>query len=126
MRKESSTNTINEKRLLEICGTSYALSIIGGRWKPIIIFRLMYGKLRYSELRDSIEGISERMLVQQLRELEADGILTRIVHPQVPPKVEYDLTEDGLSMRSMLSEISAWGTQHKAKHQQVKRVQDPV
>ena len=117
MRKESSTNNINEKRLRELCGTSYALSIIGGRWKPSIICRLMDGKVRYSDLRDSIIGISERMLVQQLRELEKDGILIRIVHPQVPPKVEYELTEDGLCMQPMLSKMSEWGNNHKAKYQ---------
>lgn len=117
MRKESSTNNINEKRLRELCGTSYALSIIGGRWKPTIICRLMDGKVRYSDLRDSIIGISERMLVQQLRELEKDGILIRIVYPQVPPKVEYELTEDGLCMQPMLSKMSEWGNNHKAKYQ---------
>lgn len=120
MRKQSSTNTINEKRLLEMCGTYYALSIIGGRWKPIIIYRLMYGKMRYSELRDAIQGISERMLVQQLRELEGDGLLRRIVHAQVPPKVEYELTEDGLCMQPMLSKMSEWGNNHKAKYQEKK------
>jgi DNA-binding HxlR family transcriptional regulator len=117
MRKESSTNNINEKRLRELCGTSYALSIIGGRWKPTIICRLMDGKVRYSDLRDSIIGISERNLVQQNRAQEKQWIQIRIVHPQVPPKVEYELTEDGLCMQPMLSKMSEWGNNHKAKYQ---------
>lgn len=68
------------------------MRIMGGRWKPAILCRLMHGTMRYNELRKSIEGISERMLVAQLRELEHDGIIARVVYPEVPPKVEYQLS----------------------------------
>lgn len=114
MRKENSTNTLNERRINELCGTAHALSIIGGRWKPTILHLLLLSdKQRFGELRDRIDGISERMLVQQLRELEADGIVSRMVYAEVPPRVEYMLTEAGLSMRAMLEGISQWGIMHK-------------
>jgi DNA-binding HxlR family transcriptional regulator len=115
MRKENSTNARNERNINGACGTAHALSIIGGRWKPTILHHLLLAeKLRFGELRDQIEGISERMLVLQLRELEADGIITRMVYAEVPPRVEYALTDMGLSMREMLESISRWGVMHKA------------
>jgi DNA-binding HxlR family transcriptional regulator len=116
MRKESSTNSLNEKKLREVCATVYTLSIIGGRWKPTILHILLHGKQRFSQLRDILPNISERMLSQQLKELEKDGIITRIVHAEVPPRVEYELTADGLSMQQMLRSISEWGVTHKRKH----------
>jgi DNA-binding HxlR family transcriptional regulator len=113
MRKESSTNAINEKQINDSCGMAYSLSVIGGRWKPAILCRLMHNRMRYSDLRNSIEGISERMLVAQLRELEEAMVVKRIVYPVVPPKVEYELTELGLSMKPMLRAMSAWGNLHR-------------
>ncbi len=114
MRKENSTNSRNERTINAVCGTAHALSIIGGRWKPTILHHLLVSeKLRFGELRDQIRGISERMLVLQLRELEADGIITRMVYAEVPPRVEYALTDVGLSMREMLESISQWGMMHK-------------
>jgi DNA-binding HxlR family transcriptional regulator len=115
MRKESSTNAYNEKQILNGCGMAVSLSIIGGRWKPAILCRLAYGAMRYSELRDAIGSISERMLVAQLRELEKDRIIERIVYPEVPPRVEYKLTEIGMSMRPMLDAMSDWGNQYREK-----------
>lgn len=113
MRKENSTNSINESRLNLLCGMSRALSVIGGRWKPSILFSLTDGRKRYNELRKDIPGVSERMLVAQLRELEADGLVARTVHPEVPPRVEYELTALGKSTQPMLREISAWGAKHR-------------
>ncbi|RZJ80041.1 MAG: HxlR family transcriptional regulator [Flavobacterium sp.] len=109
MRKETSTNTINEKQILDSCGMAYSLTVVGGRWKPAILCRLMHGTMRYSELKKSIEGISERMLVSQLRELESDGLIKRVVYPEVPPRVEYQLTELGSTMEPMLIAMSDWG-----------------
>lgn len=94
---------------------AFALSVIGGRWKPAILCRLAHGAMRYSELRDSIENISERMLVAQLRELEKDSIVRRIVYAEVPPRVEYELTEIGRSMKPMLNAMSAWGNAYRDK-----------
>jgi len=113
MRKTSSSNAFNERELNENCGMSYALSILGGRWKPAVLWQLLDGKKRYSVLRKAIPNVSERMLVSQLRELENDGILRRIVYAEVPPRVEYELTELGLSMQPVLQSISDWGNMHR-------------
>jgi DNA-binding HxlR family transcriptional regulator len=113
MRKENSSNAINERKLRGDCGTAYTLSLIGGRWKPSILWRLLDGKLRYSELKKSITGISERVLVLQLRELENDHLVKRVVYPEVPPRVEYELTPLGWSMETLLQQISDWGTLHR-------------
>lgn len=114
MRKETSSNALNEKKINATCGMGYALSLIGGRWKSNILWRLLNSdKLRYSELRRLIPGISERMLVSQLRELEADQLILRVVYPEVPPRVEYALTDLGKSMRPMLQSISDWGEMHR-------------
>lgn len=115
MRKLNSTNAQNEVQLLRTCGMDYALSIIGGRWKPTILFSLLKGKMRYNELNKSIPGISERMLVAQLRELEKHGMVKRIIYPEVPPRVEYELTKLGLSAESMLKSMSEWGNMHRKK-----------
>lgn len=115
MRKETSTNAINEKQINDSCGMAYSLSVLGGRWKPAILCRLMYKTMRYSDLKNSIDQISERMLVSQLRELEADLVVKRTVYPVVPPRVEYELTELGLSMKPMLKAMSDWGNMHRTK-----------
>lgn len=115
MRKESSTNAINEKQINDSCGMAYSLSVLGGRWKPAILCRLMHQTMRYSDLKNSIEQISERMLVSQLRELEADQVVKRTVYPVVPPRVEYELTELGLSMQPMLKAMSDWGNMHRSR-----------
>jgi len=109
MRKNTSTNALNEKHLIDTCGMVVTLRVIGGRWKPTILCRLVNGTMRYSELKKSIEGISERMLVAQLRELEQDGILRRLVYAEVPPRVEYEITEFGHTMRPMLDAMADWG-----------------
>lgn len=113
MRKETSMNAFNEKLINDSCGMAFSMTIIGGRWKPAILCRLSYGTMRYGELKKSIEGISERMLVAQLRELEKDQIIARIVYPEVPPRVEYQLTELGHSMKPMLNAMSEWGNQYR-------------
>lgn len=115
MRKESSTNAQNEAYLLRNCGMDYALSIIGGRWKPTILCRLLKCKMRYNELLKSIPGISERMLVAQLRELEKDDLVRRIIYKEVPSRVEYELTTLGLSTEPMIKSMSKWGNMHRIK-----------
>lgn len=115
MRKNTSTNAFNEKQINDSCGMAYSLSVIGGRWKPAILCRLLYGKMRYSDLKKDIENISERMLVAQLRELETDQVVKRIVYPVVPPRVEYELTALGLTMKPMLKSMSDWGNMHRSQ-----------
>ncbi len=110
--KESSTNQIN-KKVLEVCPVTRTLNMIGGRWKPIILFNLTGGKLRYNELRKRMPNISEKMLIQQLRELEQDNLVSRIVHPVVPPHVEYQLTKVGREMSPILDAMAQWGMKHK-------------
>jgi DNA-binding HxlR family transcriptional regulator len=115
MRKDNSTNAVNERMINASCGMAFALNIIGGRWKPAILCRLQFGPMRYGELKRSIEGISERMLVAQLRELEKDHIVQRHVYPEVPPRVEYALTELGNSMKPMFDAMSDWGNMYRSK-----------
>jgi DNA-binding HxlR family transcriptional regulator len=110
MRKASSTNTINRQSLETECGMAHTISLIGGRWKLSILGLLLdFGKLRYSELKSGLRGISEKMLSSQLKELENDNLIIRTVHPQVPPKVEYELSEKGESLRKILKEMTIWG-----------------
>jgi DNA-binding HxlR family transcriptional regulator len=113
MRKETSTNAFNEKMIIDGCGMAFSLAVIGGRWKPAILCGLSYGTMRYGELKKSIVGISERMLVAQLRELEKDKIITRVVYPEVPPRVEYQLTDLGRTMKPMLNAMSDWGNKYR-------------
>ncbi len=115
MRKETSTNAINEKQINDSCGMAYSLHVLGGRWKPAILCRLSYGTWRFGELKKNIDGISERMLVAQLRELENDKVIERLVYPEVPPRVEYRLTALGETMRPMLKAMSDWGNMHRQK-----------
>lgn len=91
-------------------GTEAALGLIEGRWKLVIIFHL-FGRdvLRFSELERAIPGVSQKMLIQQLRELERDGIVARKTYPQVPPKVEYSLTDWGKLMCPALDALLEWG-----------------
>jgi DNA-binding HxlR family transcriptional regulator len=84
----------------------------GGKWKPLILWWLQQRTWRFAELRRQIPGITEKMLTQQLRELEADGIVARRVYPTVPPKVEYSLTQYGRSLKRALRSICDWGRIH--------------
>ncbi len=90
-------------------GVEQALKILEGKWKLVIIFHLFGGKLlRFSELEKAIPAITQKMLIQQLRQLEKDGVVLRIVHHQVPPKVEYKLTEWGQALCPALDSLLKW------------------
>ena len=92
---------------------AYAMSLIGGKWKMHILFWLWHKEvLRYSELKRSLENVTHKMLSNQLKELERDGLLIRKEYPQVPPKVEYSLSDRGKSLMPILSEICYWGHEH--------------
>ncbi|ADV93697.1 winged helix-turn-helix transcriptional regulator [Bacillus subtilis] len=88
------------------------LEVIGGKWKCVILCHLTHGKKRTSELKRLMPNITQKMLTQQLRELEADGVIKRIVYNQVPPKVEYELSEYGRSLEGILDMLCAWGANH--------------
>ena len=95
------------------CSVEATLTVIGGRWKPVILFHLLeQGTLRFNELKRLMGGTTQRMLTTQLRELERDGIVDRKVYPVVPPKVEYSLTEHGRTLESILMEMREWGARH--------------
>jgi len=91
----------------------YTLSIIGGKWKMILMFWLSKRRvMRYGELKKSVNGITHKMLSSQLKELEADNIIIRLEYHQVPPKVEYSLSKTGLSLMPILEEMCSWGHLH--------------
>lgn len=92
------------------CPVEYTLSIVGGKWKGAILFHLMgTDRLRFNELRRRLTKITQRMLTLQLRELEEAGLVLRVVHPEVPPRVEYSLTRRGRSLEPVIRALEAWG-----------------
>ena len=91
------------------CPIEVSLEVIGGLWKVIIVRELLGGIKRYSQLHRALKRVTHKMLAQQLRELERDGVVTRKVYPQVPPKVEYSLTPLGQRLRPVLDSMNAWG-----------------
>ena len=94
------------------CPVEAALDMIGGKWKVVILFRLFDCTLRFSELCRQHPNITPRMLTNQLRELERDGLVHREVYPQVPPKVEYSLTAEGRTLKPVLLALKRWGTEN--------------
>ena len=92
-----------------LCGLDAAVSVVGGKWKALILWALSERPRRFAELRRELDGISEKVLIQQLRELERDGVVHREVHEQVPPKVVYSLTADGVALEAALGPLGDWG-----------------
>jgi DNA-binding HxlR family transcriptional regulator len=98
------------------CAVKLTASIIGGKWKPSLLFHLEGRTRRFCELQRLIPGLTKKMLTQHLRELERDGIVHRKVFAEVPPHVEYSLTRHGESLKPILKLMSAWGTRHRARY----------
>lgn len=96
-----------------LCDVAQTITLIGGKWKSIIIFYLLGGTLRFGQVQRKLPGITQRMLTLQLRELEADGIVQRTVYPEVPPRVEYSLTPLGQSLRPVIMSMKKWGSQYR-------------
>lgn len=95
------------------CGLDAAVDVVGGKWKPMILWALHEaGTRRFGELKRDVAGVSEKMLTQQLRELEADGIVHREEYPEVPPRVEYSLTARGVALNEALAPLGVWGKAH--------------
>ncbi|NIG54706.1 helix-turn-helix domain-containing protein [Chitinophaga sp. Cy-1792] len=111
-RKTNSTNIINEE-YIKACDLTYAICMVGGRWKLLILCNLEHGKLRFSELRNAIGGITERMLALQLKELEKAGLVKRTVYAEVPPRVDYELTAIARELVPIWAQLSQWGRKHK-------------
>lgn len=98
-----------------LCGLDAAVAVVGGKWKPLILWALSEQARRFGELRRELDGVSEKVLVQQLRELERDGIVHREVHEQVPPKVVYSLTTAGEALDRAMADLGQWGEDHMAQ-----------
>ncbi|MBC3788876.1 winged helix-turn-helix transcriptional regulator [Spirosoma utsteinense] len=113
--KETSTNSVN-RRFLTSCDMTYAVQLMGGRWKLLILMRLAGGKLRFGELRKFLPNITERMLTLQLREMEEDGLLIRTVYAEVPPRVDYALTPIAHDLVPICQHLHSWGASHRKAH----------
>ena len=101
---------------LPACPVETTLMLIGDKWKVLILRDLMDGTKRFGELKKSIGTVSQKVLTAQLRDMEEKGMLTRKVYAEVPPRVEYTLTETGYSLKPILDAMSAWGADYKAKN----------
>lgn len=100
---------------LPLCPVETTLTLIGSKWKVLILRDLLGGTKRFGELKKSIGGVSQKVLTVQLRDMEASGLLTRRVYAEVPPRVEYTLTDLGQSLRPILEAMSSWGEEYKTR-----------
>lgn len=97
------------------CPVEATLQLIDGKWKGVVLFHLLSGTMRFNELRRQLANCTQRMLTNQLRELEADGLVHRKIYPEVPPKVEYSLTPRGRTLKPVILALKAWGEEHAAR-----------
>lgn len=107
--KESSTRNFNKQASASYCPVTYVMNKIGGHWKPIILYHLSNGPKRYSELKRSIPEITEKMLIQHLKQLQEDDLVLRTAEPVVPPFVTYSLTSSGAGLQPVLNAMATWG-----------------
>ena len=105
------------KEEMPACPVATTVALIGSKWKLLIMRNLLSRPWRFNELKKDLEGISQKVLTDSLRSMEADGLLTRTVYPEVPPRVEYTLTELGYSLRPILETMRVWGEDYKAAHE---------
>ena len=105
------------KEEMPACPVATTVALIGSKWKLLIMRNLLSRPWRFNELKKDLEGISQKVLTDSLRSMEADGLLTRTVYPEVPPRVEYTLTELGYSLRPILEAMRVWGEEYKAAHE---------
>ena len=94
------------------CPVTYCLSVIGGKWKPVILFCIANGVDRFGAMQRSVPGITKQMLTKQLRELEGDGLISRKVYAEVPPRVDYSLTDVGRTVLPIIEQMEVWGETH--------------
>ena len=100
------------------CTVGVTLDIIGGKWKAVILWHLCHKTLRFSQLQRRLPGVTQKMLTQQLRELERHGMVHRQVYAEVPPRVEYSLTEEGMPLKPMLTLMCEWGKSYVERHEE--------
>ena len=103
------------KEELPACPVATTVQMIGSKWKLLIMRNLLQRPWRFNELKKDLEGISQKVLTDSLRSMEADGIITRTVYPEVPPRVEYALSDLGESMRPIIKSMEMWGTAYKKR-----------
>lgn len=108
------------KEEMPVCPVATTVQLIGSKWKLLIIRNFLTRPWRFNELRKDLEGISQKVLTDSLRSMETDGIITRTVYPEVPPRVEYALSELGESMRPIIKAMEQWGIKYKADRENVK------
>lgn len=113
--KENSTYNANREIVMQECPVTYVMSKIGGHWKPIILFHLLSGSKRYSEIKKAMPHITEKMLIQHLKQLENDNLLIREAKPVVPPYVTYTLTESGMGLKNVIGAMSEWAQKDMKK-----------
>jgi DNA-binding HxlR family transcriptional regulator len=113
--KEASTIQENKNQAFVACPVTFVMEKIGGYWKPIILFNLLSGPKRYNELKKSIPTITEKVLIQQLKQLESDGLLIRKSKPVVPPYVTYELSKSGKALRPVLYAMAEWAVGNGGK-----------
>jgi DNA-binding HxlR family transcriptional regulator len=101
------------------CGLDATLKIISGKWKPLILYFLLRGPTRYGELKRAVRDVSDKVLIQHLKELEADGVLRRNDYKEVPPRVDYTLTQLGQSLAQALEPLCVWGTENMVEMQAI-------
>jgi DNA-binding HxlR family transcriptional regulator len=114
--KENSTIQENKQAAFQQCPVTYVMEKIGGYWKPIILFHLLSGSKRYNELKKAIPAITEKMLIQHLKQLEADALVVREARPVVPPYVTYSLTPSGLNLKPVLYTMAVWAIGESGKN----------
>lgn len=106
-----------KKEELPVCPVAITVQMVGSKWKLLILRNLLARPWRFNELRKNLEGISQKVLTDSLRSMEDDGIITRTVYPEVPPRVEYSLSELGESMRPIIKAMEQWGMDYKVQNQ---------
>ncbi len=104
------------ERELPACPVETTLLLISDKWKALILRDLLNGTMRFSELRRSVGNVSQKVLTSNLRQMERDGLVHREVYPEVPPRVEYSLTDTGMSLKPVIEAMREWGIQYKTTH----------
>lgn len=119
-----SINITESESQQHICGVAVSLELIGGKWKGVILWHLCHKTLRFSQLRRRLPGVTQKMLTQQLRELERDNLVNRKVYAEVPPRVEYSLTARGRTLEPILKQLCSWGKDyHDSHHEPVSKAE---
>ena len=104
---------LSKDEVLPQCPVATTVSLIGSKWKLLIIRNLLVGKARFKDLKYGIDGISQKVLTDTLRSMENDGLITRTSYPEIPPRVEYELSKLGNSLRPIIKAMEVWGTEYK-------------